>query len=305
MEHIKVSVLIPTYNAEIYIEELISKLKSQVFSGGNLEIIIVDSSSSDRTVGIVREKYPELKIIVIDNNKFDHGGTRNLLASLAAGDYLLFMTQDAIPYDNNLIENLLTPFQDNKVKIVYARQLPKSNANVLETFARNFNYPDIKLIKEKASIKTLGIKTFFNSNVCSMYAKELFGKGKGFPEKIILNEDMVLASKVILDNKKVVYQADAKVYHSHNYGIKQQFKRYFDIGMAFNQTKYLNELASNEKEGTKMVLNQINYLLKIKRAYLIPYAIFENIAKFIGYYLGKRNKYIPKHIKKRLSAYMK
>ncbi|MGR5909261.1 hypothetical protein ACT7C4_01715 [Bacillus pacificus] len=72
-----------------------------------------------------------------------------------------------------------------------------------------------------------------------------------FHKKVILNEDLILASKVILEGKNVIYTPTAKVFHSHNYNLKQQFKRYFDIGMAFKSTNYLLEHVSNEKRGSQ------------------------------------------------------
>lgn len=304
MEYI--SVLIPTYNASNYIKELINALyKQRLEETQRLEIIVIDSSSTDSTINIIKGNYPDVIIKVIGNEEFDHGGTRNLLASMAKGDFLLFMTQDAIPYNEYLIQNLISPLRAENIVISYARQVPKKDANPLEKFARNFNYPEKGVIKEKVSLNDLGIKTFFNSNVCSMYKRNVFQQYGGFPEKIILNEDMVLASKVILDNFSVSYTANAIVYHSHNYNLKQQFKRYFDIGMAFEQTSYLLKHASNEKEGFKMVLNQIKYLLSCKKYILIPYALIETIIKYFGYLLGKKHSNLPLNFKRKFSAYMK
>lgn len=301
-----ISVLIPTFNAEKHINELLEALLDQVLDmDQRLEIIIVDSSSTDKTVSIIKNDYPGVKVEVIPNDKFNHGGTRNYLSNLATGEYLLFMTQDAIPYDSNLINKLRSSFNDNEVLISFARQIPKIDANPLEVFARNFNYPPKTQVKSKSVLKELGVKTFFNSNVCSMYHRKAFEYFGGFPENIILNEDMIFASKVILGGYKVVYNADAKVYHSHNYTLKQQFKRYFDIGIAFSDTKYLFKYVSNEKEGFKMVVAQCKYLISKKQFHLIPLSLIENFVKFVGYNLGKRHKILPKKLKKRLSAYMK
>ncbi|MEH7014786.1 glycosyltransferase [Neobacillus niacini] len=304
----KVSILIPTYNAQFFITELIEKLKTQkVPNGVTTEIIIVDSSSSDSTRDIIVDKYPEVKFVTIANKEFDHGSTRNFLAKMAKGEYYLFMTQDAIPRDDLLINNLLTNFQNGKVKIAYARQIPKSDAAPLERFARSFNYPDKRVIKDKSKIEELGIKTFFNSNVCSMYDAALFKSNNfcGFPEKVILNEDLILAHQVVMAGYQVIYENNAVVYHSHNYNLKQQFKRYFDIGMAFNETKYILENVSNEKEGFKMVIQQQKFLLKNKHFGEIIYSFLESAAKYLGYYLGKRHHIFSYDFKKKLSAYMK
>ncbi|TDK64130.1 glycosyltransferase family 2 protein [Bacillus salipaludis] len=306
MEKKVVSVLIPTYNAGTEIIETLSRLYDQELDPNfEMEIIIVDSSSTDNTVSLIRTKYPNITLNVIENKDFDHGGTRNYLMSISKGDYLLYMTQDAIPYDKRMVKNLLTAFSDPDVFISFARQIPKKDANPLEIFARNFNYPSKSIEKNLNSIETLGIKTFFNSNVCSMYRRETFLIYGGFPEKVILNEDMILASKVIFGGKKVIYNAESKVLHSHNYRIKQVFKRYFDIGMAFNETSDLFKDVSNEKEGFKMIINQTKFLIKTNNLKMIPYSFCEVIFKYLGYRLGKAHKIFPDSLKRNMSAYMK
>lgn len=301
----KVSILIPTYNAGKEIETMLNMLYKQQINDGEFEVIIVDSSSTDNTVEIIQKNFPKTKVEVIPNKEFDHGGTRNLLYRLSSGEFLLFMTQDAVPADEFLIKNLVESFTNPKVLISYARQIPKRDANPLEVFARQYNYPSDSIIKDKDSIKSLGIKAFFNSNVCSMYKKEVFEKFSGFPEKIILNEDLLLASEIILQDYCVLYNSNAVVYHSHNYSYKQQFKRYFDIGMAFDETRHLLNIVSNEKEGIKMVLTQIKYLSANQNKKLIPKSIIESAIKLISYNLGKKHAFLPNGVKKVFSAYMK
>jgi rhamnosyltransferase len=301
----QISVLIPTFNAEKHIFSLLNALINQKTSF-EFDIIVVDSSSNDNTLKIINNSFPNVKTKIINNKEFDHGGTRNLLASLATGDYLLFMTQDAIPVNDELLEKLVQPLiEDESIAVTYARQIPKHDANILERFARSFNYPETSIMKSNGSLKTLGIKTFFNSNVCSMYSKKAFQEIGGFPERIILNEDMIYASSSILNGYKVFYNSGAKVYHSHNYSLVQQFKRYFDIGMAFKETKYLLKYASNEKEGFRMVNNQFKHLLLNKQYKYIFIALLENVVKLLAYRIGKVHDFIPLRIKKKLSAYLK
>ncbi|HEY0827516.1 MAG TPA: glycosyltransferase family 2 protein [Bacilli bacterium] len=285
-----ISILIPTYNAEPYIEKLILNLMSQELKKDQqIEIIIFDSSSSDQTVDIVRKKFFNVKVNIIAKEDFDHGRTRNLLASQAKGTYLLFMTQDALPCDHRLLATLVEPFCDPNVMISYARQVPYENTPLLEKFARNYNYPEVSVMKDKRSIQFLGIKVFFNSDACSMYRKTGFEELGGFQEGIIQNEDMIFASKVILNDYIVSYTAGAKVYHSHQYTLKQQFKRYFDTGRAFKQMEFIFKYVSNEKEGFKMLQKQLIYLILLRKYHLIPFALFETIVKFAAYHLGKRS----------------
>ena len=94
------SIIIPTYNAESYLPPLLDALKEQSVS--DFELIVIDSSSADKTVEIARGHTDN--VIVIPQSEFDHGGTRAKAALAANGDILLFMTQDALPYDDHTVE---------------------------------------------------------------------------------------------------------------------------------------------------------------------------------------------------------
>lgn len=76
--------------------------------------------------------------------------------------------------------------------MAYARQLPKSDCHIVEQYTRQFNYPEQSCVKTKADIPTLGIKTFFCSDVCAAYRRDLFEELGGFESPVIFNEDMFL-----------------------------------------------------------------------------------------------------------------
>ncbi len=168
----EISVIIPTLNAGKNISNLILALQNQSLIPK--EIIIIDSSSTDNTVKIAKEH--RCYAISIEKTSFDHGATRNLGAKLASGEILIFMTQDAIPVNNRLFENLIAPLNNNEELNVasFARQTPFQNANPIEKLARLFNYPDTLLVKSKDDLAVLGTKTFFFSNVCSAIKKQAF-----------------------------------------------------------------------------------------------------------------------------------
>lgn len=100
------TIVVPTYNAEKYLGNLLEKIKIQTIK--EYELIIIDSSSKDETVNIAR-KYTD-NVIVITQNEFDHGGTRAKAAKIAKGEILIYLTQDALPYDRFSIENILKVF---------------------------------------------------------------------------------------------------------------------------------------------------------------------------------------------------
>ena len=277
-----ISVVIPTLNAGRLIGQLLSSLLSQDMKP--LEIIVIDSSSEDNTVDIAREL--GVNTMVIPRTTFNHGGTRNQAALTAAGDILVFMTQDAIPLNGSLLRELTAPLQEHDIAASYARQIPRPDAPLLEIFMRQFNYPEEGAVKSMHDLKQLGIKTFFSSNVCSSMKKELFMKVGMFPETVRANEDMVITAKYIISGHKVAYVPEAMVIHSHNYSLFRQYLRYYNIGSSIRGNKWILDYAHAEGEGLKFFREQVQFVVKKHKFHLIPYIFFESIAKFLGFRLG-------------------
>jgi rhamnosyltransferase len=292
-----ISVIIPTLNAEKTICKLINKIYKQTLLP--LEIIILDSSSCDRTEPIASSL--GCKVINVDRCDFDHGGTRDLGARRASGSILVFMTQDAIPYDNTLIENLVEPLSNEDIAASFARQLAVPDSNPLEKFSRLFNYQLEPQQKAREDIAHLGIKAFFFSNVCSAIKKSEYLKVGGFPKHIIMNEDMIIAAKLLLAGYRIAYAAKALVWHSHNYNIPLYFKRYFDIGAALNMNSWIFDYVKVEDEGIRFFKGQLNYLIANRYWQWIPYAFILSFAKYLGLRLGLFQNRLPTDFKKLLS----
>jgi rhamnosyltransferase len=213
------------------------------------------------------------------------------------------MTQDALPVDERLIENLTAPLADRGIAYCYGRQIARHDATPPERFTRSFNYPDVPATKGKAEIATLGIKAFFSSNVCSAVRREAFEAAGGFPPTIISNEDMILASKLIMRGYRVVYQPQAAVYHSHRYSLLQQFQRYFDIGVSLNRNRYILETVGPDREGRRFLKNQVSSLARDGAWVWIPYVCAEALAKYAGFRLGLSEDRIPRRLRRRFSMH--
>lgn len=278
----RISIIIPTLNAGPYMQQLLSALTSQDTKPS--EIIIIDSSSEDNTVAIAKQL--GAKTIVTPRHTFDHGKTRNMAAKEAEGDILVFMTQDALPKDKLLLTNLTAPLQLPDIAASYGRQIPRPGASPLEVFARQFNYPDVSIIKGIDDITHYGIKTFFFSNVCSAIKKDLFINMGMFPVGIRLNEDMIIAAKLIIKGYKTAYVPSATVFHSHNYSLLRQFIRYYNIGSSLRSNRWILRYARPEGEGVRFIREQVIFVLKQHRYPWIPYIFLEYMAKYAGYRIG-------------------
>lgn len=236
---------------------------------------------------------PEAEVYHISALEFDHGRTRRMGADLSTGDFMVFMTQDAVPADSQLITNLKKAFSDSKVAAAYARQLPYEDCNPIERYTRMFNYPAESRLKTRADIASMGIKAFFSSDVCAMYRKDSYNKLGGFVERAIFNEDMIFARKALDAGMAVFYAAEARVYHSHNYNNLQQFKRNFDLAVSQSDHPEIFSGIKSETEGIRMVIATARHLLRTGKWYLLPKLAAGSGVKFFGYKLGLSYKKLP------------
>ena len=209
------------------------------------------------------------------------------------GEIMILLTQDAIPADEYLIENLLKPFEDEEVCAAYGRQMADKKDNPIEAYTRIFNYPKESRIKSKKDLPELGIKTFFCSNVCAAYRKSEYDALGGFPLHTIFNEDMIFAGKRIYAGDKVAYVAEAKVIHSHNYTGRQQFHRNFDLAVSQTQHPEVFEGVPSEGEGIRMVKATAKYLVRNGYPWKVFMLVYQSGCKYIGYFLGKRYEKLP------------
>ncbi|MBE5936520.1 MAG: glycosyltransferase family 2 protein [Lachnospiraceae bacterium] len=305
-----ITVIIPVFNPGESLKTLIHKLLSQTIVPYKIILLwtvpetssinecdsdykrMLEHISTIDNIDIVHDLDMTSKISVeyIMQREFDHGGTRNHGMSLVQTDYAVCMTQDAVPYDNSLFENLMNAFADERVAAAYARQLPRDNAGYIERITREFNYPDKDRIQNSDTLNELGIKTYFCSDVCAMYSVKRYNESGEFVKKTIFNEDMLMAAALIENGYSVKYVADAKVIHSHAYSYMEQYRRNFDLAVSHVQYSYVFDKVPSEGEGIKLVLTTCKRLIKSGRIYLIPDLVLQSAFKYLGYRAGKRYK---------------
>jgi rhamnosyltransferase len=294
-----ISIIIPTINAANKLEKLLISLQSQTVVPE--ELLVVDSSSYDNTVEIA-QKY-KAEVIIIPKAEFDHGGTRTLAAKKSTGDIIIYMTQDALPVNDYAIEKLIKAFaRDSKIKAVFGRQIPKSGASVFAKHLRAFNYPDTSYVRELKDKQEYGIKTAFFSDAFAAYDRKTLQNIGYFKEGLIFGEDTIAAANILKSGNKIAYSSEAVVYHSHNYTIAQEFKRYFDIGVFHKRENwFIQKFGKPRGEGVEYIKSGLKFLKQKGELKLIPAFVFRNIAKYIGYKSGLNHKFIPVFICRKLS----
>lgn len=224
-----VSVVIPTKNAGCMFRDVLQRLRQQQ-SGDRLQIVVVDSGSTDDTLLHAKNFGAELRTIPPET--FNHGATRNLGISCSRGDIVVLMTQDAVPGNESLLRHLVEPFEDPQVAGAYARQVPRPEADILTK--RNLNgaatgqtCPEVRWIANRAKYEALSPmeRYLFCSfdNVCSA-VRRIAWEQIAFPPADF-GEDIRWSKCILEAGWKIAYQPLAEVVHSHRRAIGYEYKR--------------------------------------------------------------------------------
>lgn len=298
---LKFALIIPTLNGGECFRSLLESIAHQTIQP---EIkLLIDSGSTDNTMKLAYAQ--GFKIVEIKKNEFNHGATRQMGVDLVEDIYVIvFMTQDAILFQNDAFEKLLECFRNSNVGIAYGRQIPHRDEGPFGSHARLFNYPENNNTKSIKNSPQMGIKTAFISNSFAAYRRSTLVSIGGFPSNTILGEDMYVAAKLLLSGGEITYCADAIVFHSHHYSWLEEFRRYFDTGVFHARESWIKKsFGKAEGEGLKFVHSELAYLWRNKWFMLIPLALLRTVGKFIGYKLGLHESKLPLQFKKACSMH--
>lgn len=312
-----VSIVIPTKNAGPDFQKVLDMIYAQK-TEYEYEVICVDSGSKDGTLNLIKQ-YP-CKLYQIPSSEFGHGKTRNYGASKGTGEYIVFITQDALPATDTWLQNFIDAM--------------KMDPEIVGGFGIHYPYPDCNFI-DKRDIEG-HFKGFGDTNtVYYMEDKERYESEEGYRhllaffsdnnscvrrsifekypyDDVDFAEDQIWARKMIERGYKKVYCPFAPVYHSHNFKLGTYFARYYDEHKGiYNIHQYM--LAKSWKEIPRLLVRQVRgdcaYIrqqpitkkTKIQWAF---YSLFRNIARFWGGTLGgkyhtyseKKQEFLNRHI---------
>jgi rhamnosyltransferase len=295
----QVGVIIPTCNAASYWDRLEAALTRQGLVPD--QVLIVDSSSTDGTAKLARQA--GYKLIEISRESFRHGATRQMAIScLPEKEILVFLTQDALPHGPDCFAELLKAFEDETVGAAYGRQLARESADPIEEHGRLFNYPGQSTVRDLCSREELGFRAAYFSNSFAAYRRTAFNEVGGFPTDAIVSEEVTVAARMLLAGWRVAYRAESTVRHSHDFTVREEFSRYFDIGVHHARTKWLiDQFGSVGGEGRAFVVSQARYLWSTQ-ASLLPIATLRNASKWVSYRLGLHERWLPFAVKRALSG---
>ncbi|WP_460193595.1 glycosyltransferase family 2 protein [Thermosynechococcus sp. FA-CM-4201] len=296
----KVALTIPTRNAGDLWKLVLQSIDQQQIS---LDIkLLIDTTSTDQTIKLARNY--GFTVISILPHEFNHGRTRSFaLDYIGNADIVIFMTQDAILAEPTALQKLISSFDDPSVAVAYGRQLPHENATIFARHLRLFNYPEYSRIISREDIPRLGIRAPFCSNSFAAYRVSALNAIGRFPDNTIMGEDVCAAARMLLKGWKIYYNAEACVFHSHNYSLIEEFKRYFDIGVFHSRQKWLHQnFGKADSEGFKYLISEAKYVIR-NNILLIPFWGCRILAKLVGYKLGLYERWIPKRLKTMISMH--
>jgi len=213
-----VSVVIPVKDGERYLDELLAALAAE----GDLEVLVIDSGSRDRSCDIARSA--GATVLEIAPAEFGHGATRNLGAQRTSGELVCFLTQDATPVAGWLAAYREAFSLDARVGAAYGPHLPRPDtspmiARELEEFFAGFTPDGGPVVQRQGDAS-------FLSNVNACYARSCWEE-IGFRD-LPYSEDQAFGREVLEAGWTKVFHPAAAVLHAHDYGALEFMRRYFD-----------------------------------------------------------------------------
>jgi len=298
----EVSIIIPTKNGGADFAQCLGMVHAQRYEG-KFEVIAIDSGSTDDTLNTIKG-YPT-KLLTIKPEDFGHGKTRNLAARLAEGRYLVFVSQDSIPASTEWLSKLTRNFEDPEVIAVHGKQIPRKGTNPVECFFLNRTYPDYRKVSQQHTPKKTTIEDIFLSTANAAIRRDIF-EGSPFSEEVLCAIDVEWTKRMILSGLrlKIVYDPEAKVFHSHNFTLLGVLQKYFDYGV--DQRRFMSGEYTSSKlvaGGLNHVKEEVKFLARSGNLKWIPYAHLYDFCKFLGLSLGQKERYLPLALKKQLSMH--
>jgi rhamnosyltransferase len=299
---VKASILVLTKNGMPDITRCLKAVYSQR-GVQSIEVIVVDSGSTDETLEIAKGFQVRLEQILPAS--FHHARTRNFAAGLARGEILVFLSQDAIPTSDRWLETMVANFNDPGVGAVYGRQVPRPGSSLEREDALDVVYGEQRIVKDPAHRNGLGYKFYHFSDVNAAMRRSVW-EATFFPEDLKVFEDLGIAKRILDGGWKIVYEPQACVFHSHNHTTTGLFKRYFDIGYTLKLLEIWDTPGTRKsllRDGWKLLKGKVRRVGDEGPEGLAAKGIRQDIAKSVGLFLGLNQSCLPLVVKKRLSAF--
>jgi glycosyltransferase involved in cell wall biosynthesis len=297
---VKLSVVIPTKNAMA--EEFESTLQALRRQKGirEIEIVVVDSGSTDNTVPVAKEF--GANVYCIPPEQFNHGTTRNYGVEQTSGEILAFMVQDAIPATDDLFYKMALGLRGNdQFAGVSVRQVPKSNADVIASWERwnhnnfyiagNIQKPVFPLGRDTNDLTVEQLRLFAGlDNSCSMIRREVWEKLKF--DTVEYAEDLQFGLRCLNQGYRIGWLPHCSVIHSHTRSALHYLSRYY-----IDKRVLLEIFNGEERRRNLAKLNPEEIALSVKDLYFAireyvnsaeftsaesPFLLLERLRSYVG-----------------------
>lgn len=295
-----VSVIVPVFRGEAFLPRLLGALGEQRPTIDELWLVVTDSS--DEVAALARAH--GARHTAVSGRDFDHAGTRSEAAARASGEVLVFLTQDAVPAHPTTLATLVGALDaEPGIGATYGRQLPDDGADPVAAVKRLFNYPDRSLTKRFGDRTRLGSRTPFISNAFAAYRREALEEVGRFGRRELICEDYRAGAALLAAGWAIRYTADAVVHHTHHFGLAEELRRYFDIGVAHRRHQWiLDDFGGSDREGLRYLRTGIGHLRRSGHARRIPGFVVRGAAGRAAYALGRHHELLPRAWCRRLSS---
>ncbi len=265
------SLVIPTKNGGDLFKTVVAGLQRQTI-WPNVEFIIVDSGSTDDTIAIAKAAGAEC--YTIPPSEFNHGSTRDFAIGKASSNKIVLTVQDATPLDVQMIEKLLSAFEDPEVAGAYGRQIPQPDADAitkrnLNTWLTGRTVREVRALPDPAAYDTWPpMERYLASNfdnVCSAIRKSEW-EVRPFG-RVDFGEDIEWAQSALIRGRRIVYEPTAAVVHSHDRPIAYEYKRTYVCHRKLNQLFGLHmvpTLGRAVQGWLHMMISDMGYTMRAK-----------------------------------------
>ncbi|MBF0818573.1 glycosyltransferase family 2 protein [Streptococcus acidominimus] len=304
---VKATVFIPVYNGEHdHLEETLTALYQQE-TDFEWEVIVTDSESSDNSIVIIekfRNQYGNLRLIRLAKKDYSHGGTRQKAAEWANGEIIVYLTQDAVPYNRHWLTEMVAPFAINdKIVAVLGKQKPRRTCFPTMKYDIQAVFQD-QGVDEAMTLWTRDnpeqrgqyTEASFYSDVCSAAPRNFLLHHIGYRD-VAYSEDYEYGKDIVDAGYIKVYNSKAIVEHSNDVCLSTYRKRIFDetYNVRLNSghthpvslwTVWRNSLRGSLKDAIKIVQDR-DYSWKRKLYWLVINPLF-HVEKWRGIRLANR-----------------
>ena len=296
-----IAIVIPVFRPDGRLKMCIERLLRQSVMPDRILLNVLYENPVDREIP---EVYMDERIEVryTPREEYDRAGSRDTILRELDSDIVIFMVQTAIPQNRYLVEKLTEPFKKKRTEVVYGRHMTDDECSPIECCVRQFNYPPKGMTKSLEDAGKLGIRTFFNSNVCAAYRRRAYLETEGFGKRMIAGEDMLAARRLLEKGWQAVYAPEAEVIYYRNDDLHGLWKRNFDIGVAHAEHPEMLENTKPGKEGVRLVRVTSALLRQNHMEEYLGEVLTRSIVRYLAYQLGRNYERLPEGVVRKCSA---